>query len=176
MLDSIRANAAIIQAIVALLGVIVAGLLLVLARQQTKTGRLNAFREILWEHQTPEMRERRRIVRNELIAWLKSHEILDEKDPKWIELKGTYEDVLNYYEYLGALLRERLADEDIILRAAHNSAVAIWDIYQRYGDRIRPPATRAPDYADEFKYLVERAKEYRKNRGLDAQLGSKASS
>jgi hypothetical protein len=167
MLELVRDNAPIIQATVALVGVVVAVLLYIVARRQTQAGRLNAFREILREHHSHEMRELRYIVRNDLTAWLKSHETLDETDPKWIKLKGAYEDILNYYEYLGTLLREKLADEDIILRTVHNSALAIWDIYQRYGDRIRAPATRASDFAGEFKYLVERARDYRRSHGLE---------
>jgi hypothetical protein len=168
MLELARQNAPVIQAIVALVGVVVAGLLLLVAHRQTKAGRLNAFREILREHHSREMRELRRVVRSDLVAWLASHQTWDENDPKWIELKSAYEDILNYYEYLGTLLRERLADEDIILRTVHNSALAIWDIHQRYGDRIRSPETRGPDFAGEFKYLVERAREYRRKQGFDA--------
>jgi hypothetical protein len=167
MLELVRENVPIIQATVALVGVAVAVLLYIVARRQTQAGRLNAFREILREHHSREMRELRRIVRNDLVEWLQSHEKLDETDPKWIELKSAYEDILNYYEYLGTLLREKLADEDIILRTAHNSAIAIWDIHQRYGDRIRSPATRAPDFAGEFKYLVERARDYRRSHDIE---------
>src|SRR5262249_47144269 len=115
MLELVRVNLPIVQAIVALVGVIVAVLLYIVARQQTRAGRLNAFREILREHHSREMRELRRTVRNDLVAWLQTHETLDENDPQWRELKSAYEDILNYYEYLGTLLREKLADEDIIL-------------------------------------------------------------
>lgn len=168
MLSLIRENAAVIQAILALAGIVVALLLYIIARQQTQARRLDSFREYLREHHSREMRELRRIVRSDLVTWLQNHEHWDEPDPNWIALKSAYEDILNYYEYLGTLLREGLANEDIILRTAHNSAIAIWDIHQRYGDRIRPPATRASDFAGEFKYLVERARDYRKTHGLAA--------
>jgi hypothetical protein len=162
----IQEYAAVIQAILALAGIVVAVLLYIIARQQTHARRLDSLREYLREHHSREMRELRRIVRGDLVAWLQNHEHLDEPDPNWIALKSAYEDILNYYEYLGTLLREGLASEDIILRTAHNSAVAIWDIHQRFGDRIRPPSTRSTDFAGEFEYLVERAREYRKAHGL----------
>ena len=68
MLQLVRENAPIIQAAVALVGVAVAILLYIVARRQTQAGRLNAFREILREHHSREMRELRRIVRNDLVA------------------------------------------------------------------------------------------------------------
>ena len=71
MLSLIRENVAVIQAILALASIVVAVLLYIIARQQTQARRLDAFREYLREHHSREMRELRRIVRSDLIEWLK---------------------------------------------------------------------------------------------------------
>jgi hypothetical protein len=158
MLETLRDSAVVIQALVAIVSVLLVIFLLYITRRQSRIGRLIVLREIVREHHSRKMRDLRRIVRNDLTAWIKNHEILDEADPTWRRLKSAYEDILNYYEYLGTMLREN--DDNTILRMTHASAIAIWDIHQQYGDRIRPQATRAVDFAREFSFLVEKVREY----------------
>jgi len=165
-MEWIRLNAPIIQALTAIASFVVAASVYLLARQQTQSARLNAIREIMRQHHSREMRELRRTVRVDLVNWIESGQTTNDNDPKWLALKSAYEDILNYYEYLGSLLKDKLVDPDIILRTTHNSALAIWDIHQRYGERIRPPTTRGPDFAGEFAYLVERVREYRRAKGF----------
>lgn len=160
-------NVAVLQALAAITSAVVAVLLYIVARRQTQAGRLNAVRDIIRYHHAREMRELRKLVRNDLVRWMNEGKPLDETNQDWSRLKSAYEDILNYYEYLGSLLKDHLVDDDIVLRLAHNSAVEIWKIHERYGDRIRPQDTRAKDFAGDFAYLVTRAKEYRRAHGLD---------
>jgi hypothetical protein len=59
-------------------------------------------------------------------------------------------------------------EEELIVMMVHNSAVAIWDqVHLAYGNDIRKSGTRAKDYAEDFKFLVEKSKSYRKRMKLD---------
>lgn len=168
-------HAAIIEAAAAALSAIVAVLLFTVARRQTTIAqiqataqRLEAFREIVRHHHDPRMRELRRVVRVDLIDWFGKHKSSDMDSVDWIRIKSSYEDVMNYYEYLGSLLRDHLTEEEILLRMVHNSAVAIWDqVHVPYGDRIRQSPTKAKDYAGDFEYLVNKARKYRQDKGLN---------
>jgi len=113
------------------------------------------------------MRALRRLVRVDLVEWFKEGKLPDKSDEQWIKLQNAYEDVMNYYEYLGSLMKGNLIDEEIVLRMVHGSATAIWEeVHVPYGDKIRPPETRPKDYAGEFEYLVSKAKQYRISRRL----------
>jgi inhibitor of KinA sporulation pathway (predicted exonuclease) len=106
----ISQNAAIIEAVAAALSAIVAVLLFTVARRQTAIAqtqataqRLEAFREIVRQHHDPRVRELHRVVRVDLVNWFEKHKPPDMESVDWINIKSAYEDVMNYYEYLGSL-------------------------------------------------------------------------
>ena len=156
--------ATVIMAIVIVLQLIILFFQFLLLRKQTQANRLSALREIFFYHHSEEMRSLREEISVKLPEMLVSNEKpLDARGDEGIQLRHKTEVLLNYYEFLGSLLRYRLVDKEII-DMVHNSAIRIWSIIDPKLDVIRPKERRGPDYASDFKYLVELCKKYRKSK------------
>lgn len=133
-----------------------------LLHEQTRANQLSAIREIFFRHHTREMRQLRTTMFDELPNFFNTHKHFDVGKDDERELLRKTEDILNYYEHLGSLLRYKLLGTEF-LDMVHNSAIRIWSIIEPNLDKIREPEKRAADYASDFKYLVEKCKEYRKS-------------
>src|ERR1700733_12315132 len=70
MLETLRENAIVVQALAAIVGVLLIIFLLYISRLQARVGRLIVLREIVREHHSRKMRALRRIVRNDLTTWI----------------------------------------------------------------------------------------------------------
>jgi len=156
--------ATIVMAIVIVLQLIILFFQFLLFRKQTQANRLSALREIFFYHHSEEMRNLREEVSAKLLVVLASNQNpLDARGEEGVQLRHKTEVLLNYYEFLGSLLRYHLVDREII-DMVHNSAIRIWSIVEPKLDLIRPKDRRGPDYASDFKYLVEFCKKYRKSK------------
>ena len=156
--------ATIAMAGVIFLQLIILAFQLLLLRKQTKANRLSSLREIFFYHHSEEMRNLRADVSANLPEMLAKHKKpLEESGEEAVQLQHKTEVVLNYYEFLGSLLRYHLAKEEII-DMVHNSAIRIWNIVEPELDKIRPKEKRGPDYASDLKYLIKFCKKYRESK------------
>ena len=155
--------ATIVMAIVITLQFIILVFQFLLFRKQTQANRLSALREIFLYHHSEEMHKLREEVSAKLPKMLDSNNPLDARGEEGMKLRYKTEALLNYYELLGSLFRYRLVGDEVI-DMVHNSAIRIWNIVEPKLDIIRPKERRAPDYASDFKYLVEFCKKYRKSK------------
>ncbi len=151
-----------VMSLVALLvSISVAVMLYKTLRVSIKTTYLQVTRDLLREHSKEEMTEKRRFMRTELPVILekcqKEKKILKEISSS---AEKTTSELINYYEFIGMMIRERYFPKKFLVHGLWASTIIFWEIIKDHLNWIRLPETRAPDWAEDFKYFYEVCKGY----------------
>ena len=76
------------------------------------------------------------------------------------------EAVCTLFDYIGVLLRLKYIDEELLFRQFYDVVIKCWIKLKDLIKFEREPERKAETYMEDFEYLYERAKEYKRSRNV----------